>query len=257
MSWKEATVGLRSHEGTPSWKNELPKLPSWKPDKVLTKAKELYKRVFFRFPTVIMDAENREYLAQELAKCLKFSRESSFLALIETLLPHDRCTMTKEIARLLCFQIVVNAKQLKDGVAIRKFTGVSKAEWVPMEILGFSGVKRGAKDLAQMHLRILDGVYAGFSAQRIMPFGFLYIFANDMGFSWKRPYEHPSDLVDMQFAAWLEPSSSEDLKFDRYWLTTAMAKHNDALVKKRKPTDKELENADTDSGPAAAGAEGG
>lgn len=250
-------MGLRSHEGTPSWKNELPKLPSWKPSKTLEKAKELYKKIFFKYPTAIMNAENREYLAAELAKHFKFNRNSSFLALIETLVPHDNKQMSKETARLLCFQLVVNFKCLKDGVAIRKFTGVSKAEWVPMEILGFSGVKRGAKDLAQMHLRILDGAYAGFSAQRIMPFGFLYIFANDLGFSWKRPYEHPNDLVDLQFAAWLEPSSSDDLKFDRYWLTTAMAKHNDALVKKRKPTDKELENADATDGAAAAGTEGG
>lgn len=204
-----------------------------------------------------MDAENREYLAKELAAHLKFRRESSFLALLETLLPHDRCQMSKEIARLLCFQIIANTQQLKDGVAIRKFTGVSKAEWVPMEIMGFAGIKRGAKDLAQMHLRVLDGVYAGFSAQRVMPFGFLFIFANDLGFSWKRPYEHPKDLVDMQFAAWLEPSSSDDLKFDKYWLTTSMAKHNDALVKKRKPTDKELEDVDIDDGAAAGGVAGG
>lgn len=204
-----------------------------------------------------MDAENREYLAQELAKHLKFRRESAFLALLETLLPHDKQAMTKDIARLLCFQIVANEKQLKDGVALRIFTGVSKPEWVPMEILGFSGIKRGSKDLAQVHLRVLDGVYAGFSAQRIMPFGFLFIFANDLGFSWKRRYEHPRDLEDMQFAAWLEPCSSDDLKFDKYWLTTAMAKHNDALVKKRKPTEKEIEDAGTDDGAAAEGAPGG
>jgi hypothetical protein len=212
--------------------------------------------VFFKFPTVRMDAENREYLALELKKHLKFNRESSFLALIETLLPHDNDVMTKDVARLLCFQIVANAQQLKNGVPIRQFTGVSVAEWVPMEIMGFSAVKRGSKDLARVHLRVLDGVYAGFPAERIMPFGFLYIFANDLGFSRKRPYEEPKDLVDMQFAAWLEPSASDDLKFDRYWLTTAMAKHNDALVKRRKPTDKELENADTEDGVAAEGKPG-
>lgn len=246
-------MGLRSQEGTPSWKNELPKLPSWKPDKVLAKAKALYREVFFKYPTVTMDAENREYLALELKKHLKFNREASFMALLETLLPHDKCEMTKDIARLLCFQIVVNEKQLKDGIPVREFTGVSKAEWIPLEIVGISSVKRGSKDLAQLKLRVLDGVYAGFPAKRIMPFGFLFIFANDLGFSWKRPYEHPHDLLDMQFAAWLEPSSSDDLKFDKYWLTTAMAKHNDALVKKRKPTEKELENDDTEDGVQAEG----
>jgi len=249
-------VGLRSQEGTPSWKSELPKLPNWKPDVTLAKAKQLYQRVFFKLPTVTLDAENREYVAQELSKILKLNRRSSFLALLETLLPYDKQTMTKELARLLCFQLVVNYDQLKNGMPVRLFTGVSSPEWIPLEIMGFSSIKRGSKDLAQVNLRVLDGHYAGFSAKKIMPFGFLFIFANDLGFSRKRPYEHPNDLVDFRFAAWLEPCSSEDLKFDRYWLTTAMAKFNDALVKKRKPTEKELDDADSEAGNAAEGEPG-
>lgn len=235
-------MALISQGSTPSWKSELPKIPKWNLDKVEAKAKEAYKGPLRVYKTIPLDREVRKSLVESLLEAMGLKEhKKAGLAALETLLPFDGQRITDGLARTLAYQIAANSQQIREGVPIKKFTGVAVPQWVPMEILGFTPAQRGTKTLANVHLLVLDGPFAGFEATRVMPIGFLFVFANDLGFSRKRPYEEPKDLIGFRFAAWVEPSSSEDLQFDKYWLTPGIERYNTALVKSRKPTDKEIE----------------
>jgi hypothetical protein len=190
-----------------------------------------------------LDADTRTSIAERFVKELGIPRVA-VLAALETLLPHSEKVLTPELQRLLCLQFAANWESIKKGVPVNKFTGVGQAMWLPVEILGFENEQRGKHIFAKMHVDIIDGLYAGYQAIRVVPYGFLHILGRDLGYMRRRPYEEPKDLKGFRFAAWVNPSAKDDIQFDKYWLTSAMEKSNNALVKQRKPTERELEEQD-------------
>lgn len=237
-------MALRSESGTPLWKSELPPLPKWNLPKIKLAAEILFEAVIRPWRNCTFTPDTRCEIAEMLMEHYKLRKKESAMAAVETLLPYGERLMTKELARLLCYQFAANLDRIRVGTPIQRFTGVAEAVWMPMEITGFQKLERGRKPWVTMAVRVLDGVYAGFPAHRHMPLGYVAVFANDLGYSRKRQYEEPADLIDFRFAAWVEPSQSTDLQFDKYWLTAAMAKFNNQLTVERKPTDKELYDAE-------------
>ena len=238
-------MGLRSVDGTPEWKRDLPPIPKWKPEATHERVLQIHKAALRLWQNSTLDAETRVIITEMLQHELGLTK-AAIIATMETLLPYSEKMLTPPLARTLCYQFAVNWQSLKKGVPVRKFTGLGTACWVPMEIAGFDKETRGKHLFVKMYLDIVDGSYAGHRATRMLPYGFLHILARDLGFTHRRPYEELKDLVDLRFAAWVEPSTKDDINFDKYWLTSAMEKQNNCLVKARKPTERELEEQDAE-----------
>jgi hypothetical protein len=234
-------VGLKSADGIPEWKRDLPPLPRWDLVKTRERANKIYDIVRL-MKTTVLTTDIRAELAGILQNEFSLSDKAT-LAAMNTLLPYHEKELTNELARILCFQFAANWAEIKKGHPVHKFTGVPAAMWIPLEIRSFAAQQRGRHVFTKMLARILDGCYAGYEAERVFPVGYLPVFARDLGYSRRRMYEEPSDLVLFKFAAWVEPSSKEDIQFSKYWLTPYMEKHNTYLAKKRKPTEKELEGS--------------
>jgi hypothetical protein len=189
----------------------------------------------------VLGPSNRSQIVAMLVEALGGPPESA-LALIETLIPRGSVRITRELCKEICYQLAANKTAILRGIPVRPFTGVPEAQWVPLQIESCDPAEsRGATPMSALLLRVLDGPYAGHPATRRTPTGYLYIFSKSLGFSWKRRYEGPHDLSGFRFAAWVEPSVRSDLQFDKFWFTSSMTAHNKALVKKLKPTEKELE----------------
>ena len=239
-------MGLKSADGIPEWKRELPPLPRWDLARTKARAVDIYEGAMRPWRNCTLTPDTREGILEMLQEHLRLSYPAA-LATMETLVPYGTRELTDDLQRLLCMQFSANITGIKKGIPVQCFTGVREAMWIPVEIHGFESVQRGPHVLAKMHVNILDGLYAGFRAVRVLPYGFLHVLGNDLGFSRRRRYEDPQDLWGLHFAAWVEPSIREDIQFDKYWLTPAMEKRNCALIKKRKPTERELEEEETDT----------
>lgn len=221
-------------------------MPKWNLEKTRAKAAEFYEDVLRPWRNCDFNSDTRDSIVEMFQEYLGLT-QPAVLATVETLVPYGTRVLTDDLQRLLCWQLAANVRRIKKGIPVQCFTGVGEALWLPVEIKGFEPAQRGPHVLAKMHVAVLDGLYAGFRATRILPYGFLHVLANDLGFSRKRRYEDPQDIWGLRFAAWVEPSLREDIQFDKYWLTPDMEKHNGALIKKRKPTERELEEQDEET----------
>lgn len=236
-------MGLRSDGGTPSWLKEVPRIPLWNLGRTEARALQIFEAAVKPWRNAELTTAARTEIAEMILVYLAGSarKREAAMAAVETLLPYSAKLMTKELARLLCFQFSANAKRILKGVPVRPFTGIGASEWMPLEITSVDRVSHGRMTCAVLNVVVLDGPYAGFRAKRVIPLGYLRVMANDLGFSRQRQFESDVDVVDMHMAAWVEPSQSESLVINKYWLTSSMAERNNALVKKRKSTPKERE----------------
>lgn len=231
-------------EATPEWKLALPPIPKWDIDGVRHKAQWFSRHVFAPFHNLTIDANVVDEVLDALAECDTPLTERGVHAVRLTLQQHVGHVMDKKAIRIFSYQCAANFHDINDGIPIPAFTGIPQGQWVPLRIVGF--MQPGPKTIPMCCL-IVDGRYAGFTVVKHVPFGMLPIFARDVGYSQRRKYEEPADLVQLLFAAWIEPSPATRIQFTKYWLTTYMHRHNYALIKERKPTARELEAADDDA----------
>lgn len=242
---------LRSFKEDPSWKHDAPAMPRWRLERDLARARGIYSQVFGSWVGKPMTQHARLILADEMLSCCgDHPTEALRLAIQDSLSLESDFPLSAKAARKLSLQLVHNLDGLVRGIPIPRFISVTESQtWVPLEILSVDqhqepgrGVKRS------LSMLVIGGPLAGFEVAKICPCGYLVVLANDLGYSFRRPYQEESDLVGLWLAGLIEPSSSQDLQFDKYWLNSAMIKHNSALVKRIRPTEKEeLEQEEQDA----------
>jgi hypothetical protein len=234
---------LRSFRQDPSWKHAAPAMPRWCLERDLGQARLLYKRVLSGWVGQPLTPQTREILAEELAPWVRRSPPASLLlAVQDSLTAESAQPLTPRVARKLALQLVCNSDPLLDGVPIPKFISVTRENtWAPLEITSIEDSQQErAKGLRkQINMLVIGGPFAGFEVAKICPCGYLSHLANDLGYSFRRPYEDQNDLVGLWLAGLLEPSSSLDVQFDKYWLNSAMSRRNAALVRERRWTEAE------------------
>lgn len=233
---------LRSFKQDPSWKHEAPPMPRWKLEQDLGRARALYTSALVPWLDRELTPQSRQILAQDLVGAVRDGPGAAELALADSLLAESALPLTPRVARRLALQIVCNPAAMVAGIPIPKFMSVTqKNTWVPLEITSIEDSQQErAKGLRkQINMLVIGGEYAGFEVSKTCPCGYLSHLAYDLGYSFRRPYEDQDDLVGLWLAGFIEPSNGFELKFDKYWLNSAMSKRNSALVKARRWTEQE------------------
>lgn len=234
---------LRSFKKDPSWKHAAPAMPRWCLERGLEQARSIYQKILQAKIGQPLTPQTRGVLSVELARWINYQPPAALLlALQDSLAAESSQPLSPRVARKLALQLACNPDALWAGVPIPKFISVTKENtWVPLEIVSIEDSQQErAKGLRkQVNLLVTGGEFAGFEVSKICPCGYLSHLANDLGYSFKRPYEDQDDLVGLWLAGLLEPSSSLDVQFDKYWLNSAMSKRNAALVKARRWTEQE------------------
>lgn len=214
--------------------NELPPLPRWAIAKESRTAQALYHNVLSRWEGGRMTEQTVAMLVDDVSEYFKLKQYAQYIALVDTFCQDIDAPLTKKLLRRIAMQLVANASNLEDGKGLRRFEGVNKPEWVPFTIIKMESSPFGNRAGVLLHLIVLAGPYAGYDAQKKVPMGFLARLAYDIGFNTKWAYEEPQELLDMQFAGFLTPSSDAELQFEDYQVSGAMRKHNLALIRFRR-----------------------
>ena len=110
---------------------------------------------------------------------------------------------------------------------------------MPFEITRVTEFDRFERIFVRLDLLVIGGRAAGYPAARLAPRGAVFPLARKLGFTWKIRMDSPYDLLNLQFAGLAVPSESEDITFDRYACTSAMLRHNKALIRQLPREDEE------------------
>lgn len=229
-----------------AWRQALPEIPKWKIDYTQEKVKEVYAKIFRPLKNCILTEKVNHEILQLIKDNKILITKKGELALLQSLSAYSNCILNPKLIRILTYQIVANLDMINDGVPIPSFSGIPHGQWIPLKIVGFLPLSTESSSAVRqkcikMVLLIIDGAYAGFTVIRIVPLNYLPIFARDLGFSQRRKYESPEDLLDLIFIAWAEPSPADNISVEKYWLTANIKKKNFRIIRLRKPTRREVE----------------
>jgi hypothetical protein len=224
---------------TPDWKKDLPPIPRWDIVAIERNVSTLFKVIIEKSPGSVIDEDKREVIAEIVSTHFALEDPLAQLAVLETLIPYTGKMLEQRVVHQMARQICVNIDDISKGIPVQRLTGIADPQWVPMEIVEYAIKKDGKTTLLTLFLQILAGKYCGFRVERVFPINYTYVMSRELGYSWKRRYDSPRDLIGLRFAAWVETSTITDIQFEHYWLTTSMKTHNMNLIKKNKPLEKD------------------
>lgn len=214
-------------------KTERRKLPRWDLHKTEMRAKALYISVFARWTGERLNEQVLSFLVDDCADELGLTTRAHYSALIDTFCQDIDCVLDQHTLVRMSLQLTSNHSTLVSGQPLQRFRGVPTPEWVPFKIGSMAPCSFGSRAGLRLKMRVIAGPYAGYPAERAVPVGFLARLAYDIGFSRRLQYDQPADLVGLQFAGLLVPTTETELKFEDYAVSTAMRKHNRELIKRR------------------------
>ena len=216
-------------------------MPRWGIEKKQRKATKYFNQYFYPWLGEKLDTVVMSCLADDLVIDFGYRLPCQRLAVIDTFVAYQGKVLTKELAVLLSLQLVWNSDALERGRALTKFTAVPQRTWLPFIIKNISSIERFGQQLAQLHLTCIGGFAAGYQVQKSVPWNFLRYFAYQVGYTRRRPYDEPAQLLQLRFAGLIEPSDSDELDFTHYKLNAGMKRSNKLLVHERSASTEEEE----------------
>lgn len=227
---------------TNSHDEQLPPLPRWRIGPKQAEAAKYFNAYFGQWIGERVDARILYCLSGDLILDFDFSDPKCRLAVVDTFAGLKGRVLDKETAVRLSMQLAWNREELDRGRPLLGFTAVPERVWLPFVIKAVDSVERFGRNFAQLHLLCIGGFAAGYVVRKALPWGFLKKLAYDVGFTRRRPYDEPWQLLQLRFAGLIEPSDSDDLEFTHYKVNTAMKASNKALIQERVPSTTEEED---------------
>ena len=214
--------------------SEKPQLPRWDFKRRTAFAKKLNAVVFRRWLGCKIDSDIANVMADDLIVVLDCEDSSSRLAIVSTIVQHERGECDLELCRLLSLQLAWNIDLVVKGKPLIRFYGVGDETWMPFEVTQVVEFEHRGRDMVALHLLCIGGRAAGYSVVKRVPWRFLRYFAYQVGFNRKVQYEdNPQTIVGIRFAGLVKPSQADDLDFTEYTTNGSMMKRNKQIIQER------------------------
>lgn len=214
---------------------EREKLPRWDFKRRTKRAKEINDLVFRRWYGEVVTSSVACVMADDLIVLLDCKDPRVKLALVSTIVQHERETCGPELGRLLSLQLAWNNDMVKRGLPLIRFYGVGESTWMPFEIMKTHEFEVFGRDMVALHLLCIGGSAAGYKVVKQVPWRFLRYFAYQVGFNRRNQYEdEPESLVGLRFAGLVEPSRAEDLDFSEFRTSSTMLNRNKKIIQANK-----------------------
>lgn len=210
------------------------KLPKWNFKRKTMSAKRLNAQVFSRWFGCKIDSDIANVMADDLIVILDCNEPRARLAIVSTIVQHERGECDVGLCRLLSLQLAWNLDLIRKGKPLIRFYGVGEDTWMPFEITKTIEFENRGRDMVALHLLCIGGAAAGYSVVKQVPWRFLRYFAYQIGFS--RKYQYSDDyasLIGLRFAGLVKPSNVDDLDFSEYVTNSSMLSRNKKIIKER------------------------